>query len=338
MAQEPVTYLQLGSDIELDPEAAELAVHYAHVAKIEHLDRMPNLKKLVFVATGVRRIENIEVCGSRLEHLEIYQANLTKMENLEVLTGLTVLDIAFNKIEKIENIEKLTKLQKLYLSANSIIEIENLDTLFDLKVLELGSNQIKEIKNIGHLLNLEELWLGKNRIRSFPIDPLVFNKVHTLSLQSNRIREWSAEFFKGFPTLKKLYLSNNALSDPDESVISSISESIEELDIACNKLTKIPDFAVKKFSNLKELWLNDNQISDFDCIERLRFLPSIETVYLERNPIQKDVPVEYVNRIRKACPSLTQLDAAPLRPLQVMSAPDPSQTRPILKTESSYDK
>ena len=71
--------LELGKDIELDPEAEELAVHYAHVGRLENLERMPKLKKLVFVATGLRRIENLHSCASQLVHLEIYQANLKTM-------------------------------------------------------------------------------------------------------------------------------------------------------------------------------------------------------------------------------------------------------------------
>ena len=66
---------------------------------------------------------------------------ITKIENLECLVNLEVLDISFNRLRAIEGLEKLTKLKRLFLVSNKITKIENLGHLKDLELLELGDNR-----------------------------------------------------------------------------------------------------------------------------------------------------------------------------------------------------
>ncbi|KAA0189271.1 Protein phosphatase 1 regulatory subunit 7 [Fasciolopsis buskii] len=87
-----------------------------------------------------------------------------RIENLDCLVNLTVLDLSFNRIKRVENLDKLTKLKKLFFVNNRLSKIENLDALVELEMLELGSNKIRKIENIAHLVNLAQLYLGKNKI------------------------------------------------------------------------------------------------------------------------------------------------------------------------------
>ena len=52
---------------------------------------------------------------------------------------------------------------------------------------------------------------------------------------------------------------------------------------------------------------NDNQISDWKDIDQLAGAKQLQTVYLERNPVAKDV--SYRRKLKLALPSLTQIDA-----------------------------
>jgi len=80
---------------------------------------------------------------------------------------------------------------------------------------------------------------------------------------------------------------------------------IETLDVAKNQIAVIEN--VSMLQKLEEFWINDNNISDWKCIDELKHNPSIETVYLERNPIAKDV--QYRKKLKLAIPWLKKIDA-----------------------------
>ena len=51
------------------------------------------------------------------------------------------------------------------------------------------------------------------------------------------------------------------------------------------------------------------QVSDWSEIENLTHLKTLETVYLERNPIQLNSPADYRRKLILALPTLSQIDA-----------------------------
>jgi protein phosphatase 1 regulatory subunit 7 len=52
---------------------------------------------------------------------------------------------------------------------------------------------------------------------------------------------------------------------------------------------------------------NDNDIADWHTVDQLKFNPKLETVYLERNPLAKDV--QYRMKLKLAIPWLKKIDA-----------------------------
>jgi protein phosphatase 1 regulatory subunit 7 len=55
---------------------------------------------------------------------------------------------------------------------------------------------------------------------------------------------------------------------------------------------------------------NNNMISDFSQVEKqLAGMQSLETVYFEGNPIQKDLGASYRRKIMLALPQVGQIDA-----------------------------
>ena len=54
---------------------------------------------------------------------------------------------------------------------------------------------------------------------------------------------------------------------------------------------------------------NDNQVEDWADLDELSKIPSLETVYLERNPLQSNDLSGYRRKILLALPTLKQLDA-----------------------------
>ncbi len=90
--------------------------------------------------------------------------DITKIQGLNKLTDLAVLNISGHEITEIKGLDNLTNLKELSLSSNQISEIKGLEHLTNLKKLYLSANQISEIKGLDKLINLENLWLSKNKI------------------------------------------------------------------------------------------------------------------------------------------------------------------------------
>ena len=81
---------------------------------------------------------------------------------------------------------------------------------------------------------------------------------------------------------------------------------MQTLDLAGNRIKLIQ--GLNTLINLEEFWFNDNLVEDWSQLNGLSGATQLATVYLERNPIQKDV--NYRRKIKLALPSLTQIDAS----------------------------
>ena len=105
---------------------------------------------------GISQISEIKGLSklANLEHLLLQRNKIIKIEGLEDLKKLKILNLSKNEISEIQNLTNLTNLEELDLSYNKINKIENLDSLEKLKVLSLENNKIKEIQNLENLTGL----------------------------------------------------------------------------------------------------------------------------------------------------------------------------------------
>jgi len=243
----------------------------------------------------------------------LYQNLVKKIENIQHLQKLSVLDLSFNKIRLTDPLGacQFDALEKLYLSSNKIVDVQNLFHFRELKMLELGSNRIRDIPlQIGQLVNLQELWLGRNKIVSMAMPPLP--SLRHLSMQSNRLEVWDNSLFQNAPGLTHVYLGHNNLPDlPDEFALMT---NLKEVDLAKNAITRVKP--MPQLAKLEELWMNDNLISDLAEVRNLAVFLSLQTVYLERNPMHGlgdgESEARYKEAILQSAPNLLQLDATRL--------------------------
>eukprot|EP00933_Yihiella_yeosuensis_P006594 TRINITY_DN111329_c0_g1_i1.p1 TRINITY_DN111329_c0_g1~~TRINITY_DN111329_c0_g1_i1.p1 ORF type:complete len:381 (-),score=78.65 TRINITY_DN111329_c0_g1_i1:73-1215(-) len=304
------TYYRLGVDYEVEPDDEEVHVQCGRIKKLENLETVgAKLKKLVLIANCVEKIENLE-SNVNLEHLELYQNLLKKIENISHLTKLHTLDLSFNKIRSSESLStcNFESLTRLYLSSNKIVDIEGVFHLSSLKMLELGSNRIRAIPaDIGRLTKLEELWLGKNKIASMALPPMP--ALRHLSLQNNRLEVWDPSLFQNASGLTHFYVGHNNLPNMPEEF--ALLTNLVEVDLVRNAITAIRP--VEELTKLEELWMNDCKIEDLSEIRHLGVYPSLKTIYLERNPMQKlgdaEAEAKYRAAILEVVPYITQLDA-----------------------------
>jgi protein phosphatase 1 regulatory subunit 7 len=142
---------------------------------------------------------------------------------------------------------------------------------------------------------------------------LRFTQLRQLSLQSNRLTKWTPELFAQVaPNLENVYLGSNRLPDLDLRTRESMNtDALVELDLSCNALTEVPQFP-KPMLNLEELWLNDNLVDSVESLKTLgRVFPKLRTIYIERNPVHSQCPLDCRNIILQHAPrSLEQIDAS----------------------------
>ncbi|XDA69656.1 hypothetical protein R6Z07F_000028 [Ovis aries] len=288
--------------ISLDKDAEDVDLNHYRIGKIEGFEVLKKVKTLCLRQNLIKCIENLEGLQS-LRELDLYDNQIRRIENLDALTELEVLDISFNLLRNIEGVDKLTRLKKLFLVNNKISKIENISSLHQLQMLELGSNRIRVIENVDALTSLESLFLGKNKITKLQnLDALT--NLTVLSMQSNRLTK--IEGLQSLVNLRELYLSHNGIE-----AIEGLDNNnkLTMLDIASNRVKKIEN--VSHLTELQEFWMNDNLLDCWSDLDELKGARSLETVYLERNPLQRDP--QYRRKVMLALPSVRQIDATFVR-------------------------
>ncbi|KAK0291096.1 protein phosphatase regulatory subunit Sds22 [Friedmanniomyces endolithicus] len=295
-----------GEDFESEARATlGIDIQHSRVSTIPalHLERFKRLRRLCLRQNSIQRIELPPELASTLEELELYDNLVKHIDGLQDFTHLQILDLSYNKLKHIKNLAHLTKLHHLYFVQNRLSNIENLEALTELVYLELGANRIREIQGLETLTKLEHLWLGQNRITELKgLDTLTH--LRTLSIQANRLTSLSG--LEALPQLTELYVSDNRI--PSLEPLRA-NPKLEILDFQTNPISSLA--GLEDLKALENLWASNCEIEDFREIERaLRDKEKLEEVYFEGNPVQKQGPVLYRNKIRLTLPQVLKIDAA----------------------------
>lgn len=169
------------------------------------------------------------------------------------------------------------------MSQNRIRELsrESFNELTDLRFLYLFDNMINRVEDatFTHLTSLEALDLSGNALTAVPLE--IFN----------------------LPLLRNLYIADNGLRDRGfEDIPKPIKAPLKILNIANNRLTKMPDFGIlpdlyqlnissndlydltpqqfSPFCHIKEVDLNKTSMKPCLCESVTRFLTRKREVYL----------------------------------------------------------
>ncbi|CAK9808291.1 Leucine-rich repeat-containing protein 49 [Anthophora plagiata] len=196
----------------------------------------PRLRLLSLQHNLLTKIDNSNFSQlSKLVFLDLYDNQIERICNLEILENLRVLLIGKNRIKRIEGIKQLCKLEVLDLHGNQIVQISDLNNLVSLKVLNLAGNNIKAIgyHDFEGLTSLKELNLRRNKIKKL----LGFDDT---------------------PQLQKLYLSNNDIYKIED--IGSVAKALQlrEITIDGNPITLYGDYVSFFVSYLPNLQILSN--------------------------------------------------------------------------------
>lgn len=176
------------------------------------------------------------------------------------------------------------------------------------QVLDLSQNRIRELKrqSFESLTDLRFLYIFDNMINRIEDDTFArLTNLEALDLSGNGLLDVPPEIFS-LPMLRNLYIADNSFTDRGFDTIQKVAKPIKAplkiLNIANNRLFKIPDFGVlpelhtlnissnsmrdltpqqfSPFCNIKEVDMNNTGIDKCRCEEVTRFLYKKRDAYL----------------------------------------------------------
>jgi len=284
------------------PDQEELSFHNERIFTMEFDPEMVKKCKLLCLKKNcIKVLEGLE--HMELEHLDLSDNNIRKIENLETQKKLRYFNISYNRIKKIQNLEPLENCEEVYLQENKFQLIENLSHFRNIRILELGSNNLRKIENISTLTTLTQLYLGRNKITEIGgLDTLVNLKI--LSLQANRLRK--IENLSKLASLEELYLSENGITGIEN--IESL-KNLKILDVADNRLAKIDN--CQDLPQIEEIWADNNRIEDpKESLNHLKLLPNLKCVTLRLNPFNRNMnDVNYHALLNNYLPNVKDTDS-----------------------------
>ncbi|KAF9595401.1 hypothetical protein IFM89_000319, partial [Coptis chinensis] len=200
-------------------------------------------------------LNGVSKVSSTLKELYVSKNEVTKMEELDHLYNLHILELGSNRSRVMENLHNLTNLQELWLGRNRIRTV-NLCGLKCIRKISLQSNCLTNMTGF-QVCYLDSLFfIDKQEQRIMFVIVCVTNLVCMLPFQ-------------------------NCVA---LGAIMVFPVNLRILDISSNKLTTVDD--IEKLTRLEDLWMNDNQIASLDGFD-LALAGSrdkLTSIYVEHNP------------------------------------------------------
>jgi len=157
-----------------------------------------------------------------------------------------------------------TVVRKLNINANKLVSLGALhDGAPNLSYLSASKNELNYagIKEVYKLKKLVTLILSLNKLEKIPKSLSKLPQLQALILNGNQISKFPA---LEIPTLSALVLSRNTISQLSPDAFAGLP-SLTKLSLSHNGLTEFPD--VSRNLGLRELRLNGNQLTSVPSLE-----------------------------------------------------------------------
>ncbi|XVF34899.1 hypothetical protein REPUB_Repub18cG0098100 [Reevesia pubescens] len=203
-------------------------------------------KLLVFDVSfnEITSMHGLSKASSTLKELYVSKNEVTKMEEIDHLHELQILELGSNRLRVMENLQNFTKLQELWLGRNRIkvINLINLCGLRCIKKISLQSNRLTSMTGLEECVALEELYLSHNGIAKMEGLSTLVN-LRVLDVSSNKLT--SVNDIQNLTRLEDLWLNDNQIESL-ENIAEAFSGSREKLTtiyLENNPCAKSPNYS-----------------------------------------------------------------------------------------------
>ncbi|XP_020087987.1 protein phosphatase 1 regulatory subunit pprA isoform X2 [Ananas comosus] len=202
----------------------ELVLRDNKLTKIPDVSIFKSLLVFDVSFNEISSLKGLSKVSSTLKELYVSKNEVAKMEELEHLHALEILELGSNKLRTMENLANLTNLHELWLGRNRIKTV-NLCGLKSIRKLSLQSNRLTSMAGFEECIALEELYLSHNGIQ----------KMEGLStLQNLRILDVSSNKLTAINDIDKLtklvdlWLNDNQIASLEglEAAVAGSRESL----------------------------------------------------------------------------------------------------------------
>ncbi|PIK45358.1 hypothetical protein BSL78_17779 [Apostichopus japonicus] len=261
---------------------------------------MSGLRWLKLNKTSIAMLPDELSSLSKLEHLHMSRNNLIQIHgDLPVLSSLRTLNVSHNKIRTSgipNDIFALDDISIVDFSHNEFVNVpEEMEKARSMLSLNLSHNKITEIPNqlFVQLTDLIYLNLSDNNLPTLPPQMRRLVNLQTLILNNNPLDLAQLRQVVSMTQLKTLHLRNTQRSLENMPVSLEMCP-LEDVDLSCNDLPKIPD-AIFQLKTLLRLNLSSNNIESVEaCVENLS---NLEVLNLARNKL-KSLPPTIVKLVK----------------------------------------
>jgi Leucine-rich repeat (LRR) protein len=256
---------------------------FTELTELQHLDLSFNLLsqvpdgtfhgnwQLEFLSLRHNAIDSVSKLTFRvqhnLKHLDLSQNKISVIVQDAFLTlqQLEWLSLAQNRIKTVSTnlFEKVKNVLHLNLSDNAIDSINRLSfsQCSQLQTLSIAHNLVSELSQqaLYGLFNLTHLDLSHNRLTHFGPEVFEAPNVSSTDLPTNNS---ACPQYQSLYRLKLLNLNNNHLRSLDRCVFAPTSQ-LQNLSIAHNFISELPQQALYGLFNLTHLDLSHNNLTHF---------------------------------------------------------------------------
>ncbi|KAH8505222.1 hypothetical protein Peur_045334 [Populus x canadensis] len=202
----------------------------------------------------ITSLHGLSKASNTLKELYVSKNEVTKIEEIDHLYQLQILELGSNRLRVMENMGNFTSLQELWMGRNRI-KVVNLCGLKCIKKLSLQSNRLTSMKGFEECVALEELYLSHNGIAKMEGLSTLAN-LRVLDVSSNKLT--SVDDIQNLTQLEDLWLNDNqieSLKGIAEAVISSREKltTIYLENNPCAKSTNYTAFLREFFPNIEQI-------------------------------------------------------------------------------------
>ncbi|KAL6226542.1 hypothetical protein ACLB2K_000504 [Fragaria x ananassa] len=199
-------------------------------------------------------LQGMSKVSGGLKELYVSKNEVTKIEEIDHLHELQILELGSNRLRVMQSLENMTKLQELWLGRNRI-KVVNLCGLKCIKKISLQSNRLTSMTGFEGCVALEELYLSHNGISKMEGLSTLVN-LRVLDVSNNKIT--SVNDIKNLTMLEDLWLNDNQIESIEgmaEAVIGS-REKLATIYLEKNPCAKSPNYAAalrQTFPNIQQI-------------------------------------------------------------------------------------